>query len=156
MHVELVKAWTEDRLLLDGSWRLATRDDASLAADAVLCLHGVGGNFYGSRLFQTLSDRFFAKGVSVLRVNTRGHDGIALAATTIGARQVGAAYELIHECQYDIAAWLDFLADRGMKRVVVLGHSLGAIKAVFHLSKLTDWGTVSAGVFVSPPVSLER
>src|SRR5207249_11282962 len=122
----------------------------SLAVDAFCCVHGTGGNFYSSTLFDTLAERFLELGCAVLRVNTRGHDGISNAVTARGGRRLGAAYEVMDECRHDLAAWIDWLKERVGPRVGVIGHSLGAVKCLYALAH--DPGLqVVAAVGISPP-----
>ena len=67
----------------------------------------------------------------MLSVNTRGHDSVFGASLGNVRRRFGAAYEMVDDCRHDIAAWIEFLASRGHERIVLIGHSLGAIKAVY-------------------------
>lgn len=75
--------------------------------------------------------RWLAAGVDVLRVNTRGHDSVSISWGVTGPVRHGAAYEVVDECRRDVKAWLDFLVQRGARRLAILGHSLGAIKAIY-------------------------
>jgi len=79
MALELVQTWTADDLRLDGSYQAP----ASLARGAwrrrLVLVHGTGGNFYNSTLFDQIAERLLELGCGVLRVNTRGHDGISTA-----------------------------------------------------------------------------
>ncbi|QDU96204.1 alpha/beta fold hydrolase [Lignipirellula cremea] len=133
MLVDLVSAKASDGLRLDGAILdpHPTVDAPALALDAVLCLPGVGGNFYSSTLQESLTPMLRGLGLSVLWANTRGHDGLNTAISTGRRKRQGAAYEIVDECRLDIHAWLDFLQQRGLARVLLLGHSLGAIKAVY-------------------------
>jgi dienelactone hydrolase len=147
--VDLVQTTTRDGLRLDGTFQAASSAPA-LALDALCLVHGTGGNFYGSALFDALAERMQALGVGILRVNTRGHDGISTAQTARGGRRQGAAYELLDECRHDLAAWLDWLRGRAGPRVGLLGHSSGAVKALYataHESQLAP----ACVVAVSPP-----
>jgi pimeloyl-ACP methyl ester carboxylesterase len=65
-------------------------------------------------------------------------------------RRFGAAYEIVDDCRHDVAAWVNFLQTRGHDRIVLIGHSLGAVKAVYAQAheKLPN---VAAVVAVSPP-----
>ena len=62
----------------------------------------------------------------------------------------GAAFERVDESPLDLAAWLNFLEQRGFTRIGLLGHSLGAVKAIFTLSAEPP-RCVTALVAVSPP-----
>lgn len=99
--------------------------------DGLICLHGVGSNYYGSSLFEALTPSLTAMGVPVAWVNTRGRDNVFAASTRQGRRWLGAAFEVVGECSWDVAGWLRWAERRGWRRVGLIGHSLGAIKAVF-------------------------
>lgn len=153
MIVDLVQVSAADGVRLDGA--LQTPPDgvaAQLGVDALLCLHGTGSNFYGSSLFAALAPRLLRAGVAVLTANTRGHDLISTVAG--GARRVqGAAYEIVDECRLDAAAWVGWLAERGYRRIGLVGHSLGAVKAVYSLAHDEDrsLAAVSCLLAISPP-----
>lgn len=149
MHVELVRTQTADGLRLDGALR--TVDDGRVRKQpAVIVLHGVGGNFYSQGTLEPTIDALHAAGYPTLAVNTRGRDSVFGAQLGTVRKRLGAAYEIVDECRLDIAAWIKFLSAREHERVILLGHSLGAIKAVYaqghdhHLQ-------VVAVVAVSPP-----
>ncbi|MEO8495898.1 MAG: alpha/beta hydrolase family protein [Planctomycetota bacterium] len=132
MLVELVRTKTSDGLRLDGSLALATDKPAeSPVVDAAILLHGVGGSFFGGALFEPLSERLLELGIAVLRVNTRGYGSVSMIATDGGATRGGAAFEVVDQCRYDINAWCDLLVARGLSRIGLVGHSLGAIKAIY-------------------------
>ena len=86
----------------------------------------------------------------MLSVNTRGHDSVFGASLGNIRRRFGAAYEIVDDCRLDIAAWIEFLASRGHERIVLIGHSLGAIKAVYG-RRTRRWPQVAAVVAASPP-----
>ncbi|HVX16114.1 MAG TPA: alpha/beta fold hydrolase [Pirellulales bacterium] len=148
---EIVEATTRDGIRLHGAlYRPDEPPTTAAKLDAVLLLHGAGGNFYGSTLFGGLLPMFAQLGLSVLVVNTRGHDGVSTAASANGPRVLGAAYELVDDCRHDLAAWLDSLDGRGFKRLVIAGHSLGAVKAIYTLAQ-EERPNVRALVAISPP-----
>lgn len=149
MLVELVRTTTADGLRLDGALR-AANDGMIRKKPAVLVLHGVGGNFYSSSTFEPLLARLQAAGYPTLTVNTRGHDSVFGAQLGNIRRRLGAAYEIVDECRADIAAWIKLLISRGHERIVLLGHSLGAIKAVYAQANDAN-ANVAAVIAVSPP-----
>ena len=125
----------------------------NLAADsveAVVCVHGVGSNFYGSTMMESVCDALLEHGIGALRVNTRGHDGVSTAATDSGGKLQGAAYEQVDECRLDVAAWVDYLVERGVSRIGLLGHSLGAIKILYAQAHQPQ-PQVTRLVTISPP-----
>ncbi len=90
----------------------------------------------------------------MLRVNTRGHD-LVTAAGALGMRWQGAAFERVDQSPLDLAAWIEFLHARGYARIGLLGHSLGAVKAIYWLAQPgtapTAIVSIAALVAVSPP-----
>lgn len=153
MQVELVRTVTRDGLRLDGALtclpepRAPTPDSRPSAA---LFLHGVASNFYTSSTFEPLFAKLQDLGVSTLSVNTRGHDTVYPASVGNVRRRFGAAYEIVDDCRLDVAAWVESLKNRGHRRVLLIGHSLGAVKAVYSQAheKLTE---VTAVIAVSGP-----
>lgn len=147
-QVNLVQVTTRDGLRLDGSYQLA-QVPPSVPVDAFCLVHGTGGNFYSSSLFDAVAQRLLELGCGVLRVNTRGHDGISTAVTAKGGRRLGAAYELVDDCRHDLAAWLDWLRQHAGQRLGLIGHSLGAVKALYALAH--EPAELAALVALSPP-----
>jgi pimeloyl-ACP methyl ester carboxylesterase len=113
-------------------------------------IHGTGGNFYTSTLFEALGARLLALGCGVLRVNTRGHDGISNANTNRGGRRLGAAYEIVDDCRHDVQAYVDFLKQYVGPRVAVIGHSLGGVKSLYALAHEPQMGAACV-LALSPP-----
>jgi alpha/beta superfamily hydrolase len=135
LAIDLVQAWTADGLRLDGSYQVPAAGGASpIAADAFCLVHGTGGNFYNSTLFDCFAERLLQLGSAVLRVNTRGHDGISTAPMRAGGKRLGAAYEFVDDCRKDLLAWVDCLRQRGHARIGLIGHSLGAVKCLYTLA----------------------
>jgi pimeloyl-ACP methyl ester carboxylesterase len=153
MHVELVRTVTRDGLRLDGA--LASPPDSrppspgSLPTAAIL-LHGVAANYYTSSTFEPLIPKLQSLGIAALSVNTRGHDSVFGASLGNVRRRFGSAYEIVDDCRLDVAAWIEFLKTRGYQRVVLIGHSLGAVKAVYAQAK-EDFPDVAALIAVSAP-----
>ncbi len=135
MLVDLVHTTTRDGIRLDGAFvPPAGPGSCTVGIDAFCFLHGTGGNFYSSSLLDDLGERLHALGCGVLRVNTRGHDGLSTALTEQGGRRQGAAYEVVDHCRHDIAAWLTWLRERVGPRVGLLGHSMGAVKCLYAMA----------------------
>src|SRR5262249_11031820 len=58
MLVDLVQTLTRDGVRLDGAYQAPPRPgSAGLAVDAFVFLHGTGGSFYSSTLFDALAER---------------------------------------------------------------------------------------------------
>lgn len=137
---ELVAVMTEDRVRLDGFFCrpstqeaefLETAEAAQLPVDGVVIVHGLSGNFYSSKLLKHLSHQMLKHGLMTVMVNTRGHDYLNTTVRMGRAHTFGAAVEILGEAPFDLFAWVEFLADRGCANVLLLGHSLGAIKSLY-------------------------
>ncbi len=151
MLVDLVQTTTRDGIRLDGALQVPSRAGAAaLPVDGVCLVHGTGGSFYSSQLFDAFTQRLQEIGCPVLRVNTRGHDLMSTAQTARGGRRQGAAYETVDDCRHDLAAWLGFLRERVGPRVGLIGHSLGAVKAIHALGREPEPGAACL-VALSPP-----
>jgi pimeloyl-ACP methyl ester carboxylesterase len=151
MLVDLVQVTASDGVRLHGALELPPADAPSAGpVDAWLCIHGTGSNFYSASTLAGVAPKLLAAGAAVLRGNTRGHDIVCTGPSAQGRGFQGAAFERIAEAPVDLAAWLQFLRERGFERVGLLGHSLGAIKAVLTLAA-ADAPEVAALVAVSPP-----
>ena len=76
----------------------------------------------------------------------RGHDH------AFQTRQgwLGSAYEIVDDFRRDSAAWLDFAEVAGFERILVWGHSLGAVKLLYLLGTAPDERIVRA-IASSPP-----
>jgi alpha-beta hydrolase superfamily lysophospholipase len=147
--VDLLRVTTRDGCQLDGMLQRPSGPN-SLDLDAVCLVHGTGGNFYGSALFETFSRKILDLGCSVVRVNTRGHDGISTAVTGKGGVRLGAAYETVDDCRHDLASWLEWTRANLGPRVALLGHSLGAVKCLYAAAHEPASAPQSV-VAVSPP-----
>jgi pimeloyl-ACP methyl ester carboxylesterase len=149
MLVDFVQTTTRDGVRLDGMLQMPS-NASTWPVDGICFVHGTGGNFYASTLFDALAESSLQHGCTVLRVNTRGHDGISNAVTAKGGRRLGAAYEVVDDCRHDLAAWVDFLKDRVGPRIALVGHSLGAVKCLYASACETS-PLVDRVVAISPP-----
>ena len=130
MKCELLKVQTEDLIRLDGGLFRADEvsstnsvfgselarsdfrgddskgDDLSRQTrspvDLVIFIPGVGSNFYQTGILGKWIPIFNQAGISLLSINTRGHDFLFRN----GQRWLGAAVERVDECRLDIAAWV--------------------------------------------------
>jgi alpha/beta superfamily hydrolase len=150
LFVDLLQTTTRDGLRLDGMFQEASGATSTAALQAMCLVHGTGGNFYSSSLFEELAQTMLKMGCHVLRVNTRGHDGISNAVTARGGKRQGAAYEVIDDCRHDIAAWVEWLKQRGYARIGLLGHSMGAVKCLYALAQEPQ-SAVQGVLALSPP-----
>ena len=146
MLVELLHVSAVDGLRLDGVLMPASGVGTDYGVDCLLGVHGTGSNFYASAFFNGVTPHLLEAGLPLLRVNTRGHDLIATSAGKIH----GSAYERVSDCVLDFQGWIALLAERGYRRIGLLGHSLGALKGIYALAQRELPGVVRL-LAVSPP-----
>ena len=96
---------------------------------ALIFVHGVAMNFYLPPLFN-FGQGLAQRGYHSFVINTRGHDWIARAGNL--QKFGGSAYENLVDCVADLDAAIAFLKQRGYKRFILVGHSLGAIKSIIY------------------------
>ena len=130
MRGELVSATTADRVRLDG-FLVSAVGERRTAIDGAVVVHGLAGNFYSSRFLKHIATTLSELGIDVVVVNTRGHEYLNVTVRSGRSQTLGAAVEEVDECRWDLAAWADFLAQRGCDHILLNGHSLGAIKTLY-------------------------
>src|SRR5579863_10162481 len=148
--LELVRVETVDALFLEGTIERPQSATSKLPIDAFFLIHGTGSNFYATGVLATFAEQAVACGITVLRINTRGHDEICSIPGRHGTVKGGATHERISEWPLDIAAWLDWLLARDFRRIVLVGHSMGGVKAIYSQADARH-PAVSGIVGISPP-----
>ena len=158
MRAEFVRFCTDDSIQLDG---LYFAPSGTSPRAGVVCVHGLASNFYENRFVDSLAETLTDKGYAFLAFNNRGHDYLSdlLKKEDSGWTYVagGAAYEEFADCVYDIDAALQFMRDRGVVHVCLLGHSSGTNKVVFYQFRRKNEG-VRGEILLSPndDVGLQR
>lgn len=139
MLLELVSI-ASDAEPLDGIFYTPT--DIPVKAAALL-FHGNCHNFYtGPSRF--LPAVLAERGIASLAFNRRGHDMV----TSLHGRSVGGgSFQLAREAIADNRAASDWLAARGHKNPIVIGHSNGGMLAAQHCAD--DYGQPRALVLMS-------
>jgi pimeloyl-ACP methyl ester carboxylesterase len=136
--------------------------DPRIPSPDPLCLvhvHGWDGNFYENRFIDHAAQVCSSLGIGFISGNNRGHDYIADILKSRRSQksetrnqnaesrrgrpeldyvQIGGMYEKLADCVSDVKAWVDFAVGRGAKRVILQGHSHGAIKAAYYLTETRD------------------
>jgi pimeloyl-ACP methyl ester carboxylesterase len=145
---ELCRIVTGDGLQLEGLLTSPKMPCEHFPVSAALLVHGTGGAFYSDGVLEQFSLQAVDAGLFALRINTRGHDMVARIAGS--SAWGGAAYEKISDCRWDLAAWITWLSERGHDKIALVGHSMGAVKAIYAMAH--DWHeSVRCVIAVSPP-----
>ena len=86
-------------------------------------------------------------GYPCLTLNTRGHDTVWVDNQT-GIFH-GNAFEILDDSKLDLQAGIDFLQNRGIQRICLLGHSMGAVKISYYAAFQND-PRIQAVIPISP------
>ena len=119
MNGSVVRATAEDGVELQG---LNFRSENNQSSTVIVHLHGTGGNFYRNPFTEHFADAYPKIGYSFMTVNLRNHDD-------------GSINEKFEDSTRDIDCWMSRAFDLGYQQIILQGHSLGALKAVYYLSR---------------------
>lgn len=151
MKGEIVRTYTEDGLNTQGILCEPVEEREDMV---VIHVHGSYGNFYENFFLDDMAEEFAAHGVSFLSGNTRGRDYYAdfkiKKPDGYDSRRIGGIREVFSECKLDINAWVKLALSRGFRKIVLQGHSLGAMKVIYYLAE-TKKPEIVALVLISPP-----
>jgi pimeloyl-ACP methyl ester carboxylesterase len=104
----------------------------------VVWLHGFGVSFDLPQCIE-VGRHLGARGVAFVAGNVRGHAG-AVTGWRYGAERtdlvrIGSWWEIFEESAMDVAAWMTHAATLGYERLILVGHSFGAHRAIYYLSE---------------------
>jgi pimeloyl-ACP methyl ester carboxylesterase len=150
----LVEVEAADGVLLPGC--LLTQGQRQPGV-CVVWLPGFGMS-YDYRSYLDIGRRLAASGVAFAAAAVRGSQGAVTAWRHDGDRlrilKAGSWYEVFADTVLDISAWLEAARAAGYTRVVLAGHSFGAVKALYYLAR--ENGPVDGLVLASPSLGLTR
>lgn len=154
MRLTIRRFVTKDKLELQGL--LWEPDNWAAASRTILFVHGAGGSFCGDPFIEKVAEAVTRENaISFFAIQTRGHDVVSDFRThepdgEYLSKRVGHAREIFEDCVHDISAAIDFLVDLGYREVVLFGHSIGALKALYYLTETRDL-RVGGLILGSPP-----
>lgn len=143
MQTEIHSVTTEDGVVLDFAFFPPKHAD-----DVVFVItHGVGNSFHASPIW-TVGKELAARGFGAVITNNRGHDWVI---QNFGDhRWLGAAFERIELSVLDFRAVFSWLEQRGHRRFVQAGHSLGGLKAAYMQAHAPHPGVIGLAMCSSP------
>jgi pimeloyl-ACP methyl ester carboxylesterase len=151
---KLVYTESEDGYLLEGA--VFTPADGGRGKLPVVWMHGFTGRFYEQHTV-AIGRRLAARGHVFVTGNSRGHHLGANVVNLRGGEHMhgGAWWEQFDEAPLDYAGWIGFTAGLGFAKVVLVGHSLGAMKAVYYMGTRGD-DRVAGLVSASGPLRIHE
>jgi pimeloyl-ACP methyl ester carboxylesterase len=113
----------------------------------LLCTHGVGNTFYTTPLWR-VTQELAGLGYGIGVLNNRGHDWVTM--NMLDSRWTGAAYERIEDAVHDLSAAIAWIEQQGHRRIVLIGHSLGGLKAAYMQAFHPSPAVIALGMCSSP------
>ena len=134
--MEKLKIETRRGTLLDG-----VLFSAQTEADTVLiAITGIHGNFYSNPFYYNIGGSLNAHGIDFIYAQTNDAFGVIQTMNTHTGKEetIGSWNERFVLTDEDIEAYLDYAVKRGYKHILLAGHSLGANKVIYYLSRHHD------------------
>lgn len=124
---------------------------AKKADTVVIAITGIHGNFYSNPFYYNIGDTLSAHGIDFIYAQTNDAFGeIETYNAKTGAKEIiGSWNERFSYTEEDIDAYLDYAA-KNYRHVILAGHSLGANKVIYYLSRNHDTKRVEHFIFMSP------
>ena len=125
--------------------------DSEKKSDTVLiAITGIHGNFYSNPFYFNIGDTLSANGIDFIYAQTNDAFGEieTINVKTKKKELIGSWNERFFYTEEDIGAYIDF-AEKNYKKIILAGHSLGANKVIYYLSKTFD-ERVEKFIFLSP------
>ena len=145
---EVVRLRSRDGLRLAGRWipasPAAPEEDAGTGwspdpREAILLLHGYSGSVTPDLVEL---GPFLRRTAAILGLDLRGHGGSDDAPTTFGLREIE-----------DVAGAFAWLGERGVRRVALVGSSMGGVTAIAAVAVLGDGRLAAADVDPDAPAA---
>ena len=117
------------------------RPEEKRAADTVMiAITGIHGNFYSNPFYYNIGDTLNNGGIDFIYAQTNDAFGqIRTVNVNTGKEEsIGSWNERFAYTDEDIEAYLDFAEEEGYEHIILAGHSLGANKVIYYLSRHKD------------------
>ena len=117
------------------------RDGEKRRADTVMiAITGIHGNFYSNPFYYNIGDTLSADGIDFIYAQTNDAFGQikTVNVNTLSEEIIGSWNERFADTDDDIDAYLSFAKEEGYEHIILAGHSLGANKVIYYLSRTHD------------------
>lgn len=115
--------------------------DAGQDADTVLiAITGIHGNFYSNPFYFNIGEILNGAGIDFVYAQTNDAFGQMKTVNIKNGRGeiIGSWNERFAYAEEDVEAYLDWAEEKGYKHIYLAGHSLGANKVLWYLSRHKD------------------
>jgi len=143
-NMKELKVPTRRGVLLDGVLFQSDAGEISQSkkrADTVLiAITGIHGNFYSNPFYFNIGDTLNDAGIDFIYAQTNDAYGeIETQNIKTGQTEIIGSYnERFSYTDEDIEAYLDYVQEAGYQHIILAGHSLGANKVMYYLSRHHD------------------
>lgn len=117
------------------------RPETQKTADTVMiAITGIHGNFYSNPFYYNIGDTLNRANIDFVYAQTNDAFGEikTLNVRTGKEETIGSWNERFAYTDEDIEAYLDFAEAEGYRHIILAGHSLGANKVIYYLSRHHD------------------
>ncbi|MBQ7734063.1 MAG: alpha/beta fold hydrolase [Synergistaceae bacterium] len=117
------------------------RQDEKRSTDTVMiAITGIHGNFYSNPFYYNIGDTLSAGGFDFIYAQTNDAFGQIRTLNVNTGREeiIGSWNERFSYTDDDISAYLTFAEREGYRHIILAGHSLGANKVIYYLSRHHD------------------
>lgn len=134
--MEKLKIETQRGTLLDG----VLFGTNGRADTVMIAITGIHGNFYSNPFYYNIGNTLTAAGIDFIYAQTNDAFGVIQTMNTHTGKEetIGSWNERFVLTDEDIEAYLDYAVKRGYKHILLAGHSLGANKVIYYLSRHHD------------------
>ena len=101
----------------------------------VLFIPGMAGNIIENKFIQVLGEELQKKNIGFICGHNQGSFHIVDYACKDNFIRRGVSFEKFDDCLEDISAYVDYAEKLGYRNIIIAGHSLGANKVIYYLSK---------------------
>ena len=128
------------------------RNDDGKSDTVLIAITGIHGNFYSNPFYYNIGNTLNNGGIDFIYAQTNdAFNRIETFNTKTGKAEIIGSYnEYFSYTDDDIDAYLDFAESQGYLNVILAGHSLGANKVIYYLSRHHDKKRVSHFLLLSP------
>ncbi len=119
---------------------LFRRNDKRTADTVMIAITGIHGNFYSNPFYYNIGDTLTGENIDFVYAQTNDAFGrMETVNVNTGKKEIiGSWNERFFYTDDDIDAYLRFAESEGYARVILAGHSLGANKVIYYLSRHHD------------------
>ena len=131
-----IKVETKRGVLLDGVLFNKTQNPNTV----MIAITGIHGNFYSNPFYYNFGYTLNSANIDFIYAQTNDAFG-QIRTMNVKTNQeeiIGSWNEDFNYTDEDIEAYLDFAQNQGYKHIILAGHSLGANKVIYYLSRHND------------------